>query len=115
MSNTKESCPGTFKDLKNKSLHQLDEIDINKILFEKNEAMKDLEFLDNDDNDNSENEEYEIRKYKIHKDKDVNFDNQNIIIVSERSCQVFDTLLEQNLVNLESYIKKSKTVSKKFY
>ena len=113
MSNTKESCPGTFKDLKNKSLHQLDEIDINKILFEKNEAMKDLEFLDNDDNDNSKNEEYEIKKYK--KEKDKNFDNQNIIIVSERSCQVFDTLLEQNLVNLESYIKKSKTVSKKFY
>ena len=45
MSTPKQSCHRTINELKTKSLHKLDEIDINKLLFEKNEAMKDLEFL----------------------------------------------------------------------
>ena len=115
MSTTKESSYRTIKDLKTKSLHKLDEIDINKLFFEKNEAMKDLEFLDDDDNDNSENENFDIKKYKIHKEKDINNENDNIIIVSDRNSQAFDSILEKNLVNLESYLKKSKTVHKKFH
>ena len=113
MSTPKQSCHRTINELKTKSLHKLDEIDINKLLFEKNEAMKDLEFLENDDNDNSENEQFEIKKYKIHEQKDLNHNNENIIIVSDRSCQGFDSILEKNLVHLESIIKKSNTVKKK--
>ena len=113
MSTLKQSCHRTINELKTKSLHKLDEIDINKLLFEKNEAMKDLEFLENDDNDNSVNEQFEIKKYKILKEKEFNHDNENIIIVSDRSCQGFDSILEKNLVNLESIIKKSNTVNKK--
>ena len=106
----------TFEDLKSKSLHNLEEIDIIQLLFEKNEAMKDLDFLD--DNEENEEEIIDLKKYKTFKGKEINQvdnGNGNIILISERSCQQYDSILEKNISNLEYYIKKVQTMGKNFY
>ena len=104
MSSTAYTLKNKAQQIKKK---QINIIDSEKILFEKNEALKELELNDDDIYDN----------LKIHVIDDENniksptqdstiIKNSNIIIISDRSCNVHD-LIEKNINKLEKHIKKN--------
>ena len=103
----------TFEDLKSKSLYQKSQILFNYYLKKNNEN---LNF--SDDDEENEEEIIDLKKYKTFKGKEINQvdnGNGNIILISERSCQQYDSILEKNISNLEYYIKKVKKMGKNFY
>ena len=103
----------TFEDIKSKSLYQKRQILFNYYLKKNNEN---LNFLDDDEE--NEEEIIDLKKYKTFKGKEINQvdnGNGNIILISERSCQQYDSILEKNISNLEYYIKKVQTMGKNFY
>jgi hypothetical protein len=116
MSSTEYVYGNLIEELKNKNSLSFKCFDSEKILIEKDEALKDLE-LDDDIIDNSnvikknekkldlENNNEKI-KCSIIQGKESIVKNSNIVIISDRNCVNLDSILEKNIYKLEKQIKK---------
>jgi hypothetical protein len=116
MSSTEYVYGNLIEELKNKNSLSFKCFDSEKILIEKDEALKDLE-LDDDIIDNSnvikknekildlENNNQKI-KCSIIQGKESIVKNSNIVIISDRNCVNLDSILEKNIYKLEKQIKK---------
>jgi hypothetical protein len=116
MSSTKYVYGNLIQELKNKNSLSFKFFDSEKILFEKDEALKDLELDDNViDNSNVkinnenkfdlENKNNDKKKSSIIQGKESIVKNSNIVIISDRNCLNLDSILEKNLHKLERQIK----------
>ena len=116
MSSSEYVYGNLIEELKNKNSLSFKCFDSEKILIEKDEALKDLE-LDDDIIDNSnvikknekkldlENNNEKI-KCSIIQGKESIVKNSNIVIISDRNCVNLDSILEKNIHKLEKQIKK---------
>ncbi len=107
MSSTTYTFKNKAQQIKKK---QINIIDSEKILFEKNEALKELELNDEDIYDNLKihvinDENNKKTQTELIQDSTL-IKNSNIIIISERSCNVHD-LIEKNINKLEKQIQKN--------
>jgi hypothetical protein len=98
----RESPSLTIKSKKPKTFNILD---TSIILSEKNEALKSIEF-DDDDFEDIEDIESNSIDTRSTKDKETKIDDNYIIIVSDRNCENNEFILEKNICKLEKHIKK---------
>ena len=77
-------------------------LDSNQILYEKNNALKSIELDDDDDIEEINTNSLETRSPQY---KEINNDDNYIVIVSDRNCKNNEFVLEKNIHKLEKYIK----------
>ena len=78
-------------------------LDSNQILYEKNNALKSIELDDDDDIEEINTNSLETRSPQY---KEINNDDNYIVIVSDRNCENNEFILEKNICKLEKHIKK---------
>ena len=107
-SSTTYTCKNRGQEIKKK---QINVFDSEKILFEKNEALKELELNDDDIYDNLNlnviNDEYNNKSTTEIIHDTTLIKSSNIIIISDRNCNNVHDLIEKNLNKLEKHIQKS--------
>ncbi len=116
MSSTEYVNGNLITELKNKNSLSFNIFDSEKILFEKNEALKDLELNDDiidntnvkikDENKFDLDNNNEKKKSCITQGKESMVKNSDIVIISDRNCINPDSILEKNIYKLEKQIKK---------
>ena len=101
----------SFKKDKQIKKKQINIFDSEKILFEKNEALKELELNDDDIYDNFNlnviNDEYNNKSTTEIIHDTTLIKSSNIIIISDRNSNNVHDLIEKNLNKLEKHIQKS--------
>jgi hypothetical protein len=101
----------SFKKDKQIKKKQINIFDSEKILFEKNEALKELELNDDVIYDNLNfhtiNEKFNKQSTKEIINDSSLIKSSNIVIVSDRSCNYVHDLIEKNINKLEKQIKNN--------
>ena len=93
------------EQIKKKISKKIPIIDSEKLLFEKNEALKDLELEDElEDNILEKNYHEKTKCSSIKRENSIIKNNSNIVIISDRSVEN-DSILDMNIYKLESQIK----------
>ena len=107
-SSTTYTCKNRGQEIKKK---QINVFDSEKILFEKNEALKELELNDDVIYDNLNfhtiNEKFNKQSTKETTNDSSLIKSSNIVIVSDRSCNYVHDLIEKNINKLEKQIKNN--------